>query len=58
MTWPQRKLKLSPHSSNDIHQVPEGNIKIKRNEKRKKREIAEILKYPTTWNINTISLND
>lgn len=57
MTDSQRKLKLSPHSSNDIDQVPEGNIKIKKNEKNK-REKAEILKYPTTWNINTISLND
>ena len=38
MTDSQKKLKLSPHSSNDIDQVPKGNIKIKKNEKRKREK--------------------
>ena len=43
MTDSQRKLKLSPHSSNDIDQVPKGNIKIKKNEKRKREKEQKFL---------------
>lgn len=50
MTGPQRKLQFSPHSTNDIDQVLEGDTKTKKKEKGM-REIAETVKYPTTWNI-------
>lgn len=48
MTDSQRKLKLSPHSSNDIDQVPEGNIKrMKKIKERKSRnfKISNHLEY-------------